>query len=138
MISCPVISDAYLVEVQLLRTFVTVARLAEIRRHAGTDGFKPLFRYTGSDVLTLIRLASAGHGLTLLPETVLPPADVTAAGVSVPKMTHRTELIHGTLRESSPAAELAALVSTPRLLTTEGQLALHKAAIGRPDDANWS
>ena len=85
--------------------------LAEIRRHAGTDGFKPLFRYTGSDVLTLIRLASAGHGLTLLPETALPPAAVIAVPVSVPKMTHRTELIHGTLRESSPAAELASLVS---------------------------
>jgi DNA-binding transcriptional LysR family regulator len=95
--------------------------LAEIRRQAGTDGFKPSFRYNGSDVLTLTRLASAGHGLTLLPETVLPRADVTAVRVSVPKVTHRTELIHGTLRESSPAAELAALVSAvsaPRLLTT--------------------
>jgi DNA-binding transcriptional LysR family regulator len=101
--------------------------LAEIRWHAGTDGFKPSFRYSGSDVLTLTRLASAGHGLTLLPETVLAPADVTAVRVSVPKVTHRTELIHGTLRESSPAAELAALVSAPRLLTTEGRLALLKS-----------
>ena len=42
--------------------------LAEIRRHAGVDGFRPAFRYAGSDVLTLIRLAAAGHGLTLLPE----------------------------------------------------------------------
>jgi DNA-binding transcriptional LysR family regulator len=104
-----------------------VVPLEEIRRHADTDGFRPAFRYTGSDVLTLIRLASAGHGLTLLPETVLPPTDVTAVRVSVPKVTHRTELIHGTLRESSPAAELAALVSAPRLLTTEGQLALHES-----------
>jgi DNA-binding transcriptional LysR family regulator len=92
--------------------------LAEIRRHADTDGFRPALRYTGSDVLTLIRLASAGHGLTLLPETVLPSAGVTAVSVTTPKVTHRVELIHGTLRSFSPAAELAALVSAPRFQTT--------------------
>lgn len=92
--------------------------LAEIRWHAGADGFRPALRYTGSDVLTLIRLASAGQGLTLLPETVLPPAGVTAVPVSTPKVSHRIELIHGTLRDSSPAAELAALVAAPRLQIT--------------------
>ncbi len=91
--------------------------LAEIRWHAGTDGFKPAFRYTGSDVLTLIGLASAGHGLTLLPETVL-PAGVAAVPVSAPKVSHRLELIHGTLAKTSPAAALASLVSAPRPLAT--------------------
>ena len=94
--------------------------LAEVRRHAGTDGFKPAFCYTGMDVLTLTRLASAGHGLTLLPDTVLLPAGVAAVPVSVPKMTHRVELIHGTLRDSSPPAELAGLIAAPRLQTTAG------------------
>jgi DNA-binding transcriptional LysR family regulator len=88
--------------------------LAEIRWHAGTDGFKPFFRYAGSDVLTLVSLASAGHGLTLLPETALPSPGVTAVPVSTPKVSHRLELIHGTLRPSSPAATLASLLSAPR------------------------
>src|ERR1700733_12325966 len=43
--------------------------LAEIRRHAATDGFKPALHYTGTDTTTLLNLAAAGHGLTLLPES---------------------------------------------------------------------
>src|ERR1700744_3301437 len=35
--------------------------LAEIRRHADTDGFRPATRYTGQDVTSLINLAAAGH-----------------------------------------------------------------------------
>jgi DNA-binding transcriptional LysR family regulator len=85
--------------------------LAEIRRHAGTDGFRPAFRYAGTDVLPLLRLASAGHGLTLLPEPALPPG-VTAVPVTTPRVVHRVELIHGTLRESSPAAELTAILTS--------------------------
>jgi hypothetical protein len=69
-------------------------------------------------VLTLTRLASAGHGLILLPETVLPLAGVAAVPIAVPKMTHRVELIHGTLRDSSPSAELAGLIAAPRLQIT--------------------
>jgi DNA-binding transcriptional LysR family regulator len=84
--------------------------LAEVRRHAGVDGFRPAFRYNGSDLLSLIRFASAGHGLTLLPEPAL-PAGLTAVQVTTPRVLHRIELIHGTLRESSPAAELAAILS---------------------------
>src|SRR5262249_61623943 len=80
--------------------------LAEIRRQAGVDGFRPAFRYAGSDVLTLLRLAAAGHGLTLLPEPGL-PAGITAVPVTRSQVVHRIELIHGTLRESSPAADLA-------------------------------
>jgi DNA-binding transcriptional LysR family regulator len=85
--------------------------LAEIRRHAGVEGFWPALRYEGSDTLTLIRLATAGHGLTLLPEPAL-PAGITAVTVTTPRVLHRIELIHGTLRESSPAAELAAILSS--------------------------
>ena len=85
--------------------------LAEIRRHAGVDGFRPALRYAGSDVLSLLRLAAAGHGLTLLPVPVL-PAGITAIPVTTPQVVHRIELIHGTLRDSSPAAELAAILTS--------------------------
>ena len=85
--------------------------LPEIRRLAGVDGFRPAFRCDGSDVMTLIRLAAAGHGLTLLPETTLPLTGITAVRVASPRVVHRVELAHGSLREGSPAAELAALLA---------------------------
>jgi DNA-binding transcriptional LysR family regulator len=85
--------------------------LPEIRRLAGVEGFRPAFRYDGSDVMSLVRLAAAGHGLTLLPETALPATGVTAVRVARPRVVHRVELVHGTLREGSPAAELAALLA---------------------------
>jgi DNA-binding transcriptional LysR family regulator len=85
--------------------------LSEIRRLAGVDGFRAAFRYDGSDVLSLARLAAAGHGLTLLPETTLPLTGITAVRVASPRVVHRVELAHGSLREGSPAAELAALLA---------------------------
>jgi DNA-binding transcriptional LysR family regulator len=87
------------------------ASLAEIRRVAGVDGFRAAVRYDGSDVLSLVQLAAAGHGLILLPETALPAAGVTAVRVTSPRVVHRIELVHGTLRAGSPAAELAALLA---------------------------
>ena len=85
--------------------------LSEIRRLAGVDGFRSAFGYDGSDVTSLVQLAAAGHGLTLLPETALPPTGITAVRVASPRVVHRVELVHGTLREGSPAAELAALLA---------------------------
>jgi DNA-binding transcriptional LysR family regulator len=85
--------------------------LDEIRRCAGTEGFRAAFRYSGKDTLTLIRLAAAGHGLTLLPETVTDKTDVAAVRVTAPRLRHRTELIHAALPENSPAAVLAAILS---------------------------
>jgi DNA-binding transcriptional LysR family regulator len=85
--------------------------LSEIRRLAGVDGFRPAFRYDGSDVMSVIRLAAAGHGLTLLPETALPPTGIASVRVASPRVAHRVELVHGALREGSPAAELAALLA---------------------------
>jgi len=80
--------------------------LQEIRRHSGVEGFRPAFHYTGTDSFTLIQLAATGHGLTLLPTEALPPA-VTAVAVTTPRLAHRVELVHGTLRKDSPAALLA-------------------------------
>ena len=85
--------------------------LPEVRRLAGVEGFRPAFRYDGSDVRSLLQLAAAGHGLTLLPQTALPAAGVSAVRVASPRLVHRVELVHGTLREGSPAAELAALLA---------------------------
>jgi DNA-binding transcriptional LysR family regulator len=86
-------------------------QLAEIRRHADTAGFRPAFRYTGQDLKTLINLAAAGHGLTLLPETAVRDQGVTAVPVALPRLCHRLELIHAALPERSPAAALAAILS---------------------------
>jgi DNA-binding transcriptional LysR family regulator len=85
--------------------------LTEIRRHAGTEGFNPAFRYTGADVMTLIKLAAGGHGLTLLPETVLSDRGITTVRVATPRLCHRMELIHTALPRRSPAAALAAILS---------------------------
>ena len=85
--------------------------LAEIRRHADTAGFKPAFRYAGADVTTLINLATQGHGLTLLPETVLGDRTITSVQVAQPRLCHRMELIHTALPRRSPAATLAAILS---------------------------
>jgi DNA-binding transcriptional LysR family regulator len=86
--------------------------LAEIRRHAGTEGFRPALRYTGTDVMTLLNLAIVGHGLTLLPEQVLSHSGITSVQVAQPRLTHRVELIHAALRPHSPAAALAAILSS--------------------------
>jgi DNA-binding transcriptional LysR family regulator len=85
--------------------------LAEIRRHAGTDGFRAAMRYAGQDTATLIRLAVTGHGLTLLPETAARQAGVTAVPVRTPRLRHRTELLHAALPDGSPAAWLAAALA---------------------------
>jgi DNA-binding transcriptional LysR family regulator len=85
--------------------------LQEIRRHAGTDGFRPAFRHDGTDTMTLISLAAAGHGLTLLPERVLRARGVTSVRVALPRLSHRVELLHAALPEGSPPAALAAILS---------------------------
>jgi DNA-binding transcriptional LysR family regulator len=85
--------------------------LAEIRRHAGTAGFKPALHYAGEDVKTLINLAAEGHGLTLLPETALRDRGITSVQVAQPRLCHRMELIHAALPKRSPAAALASILS---------------------------
>jgi DNA-binding transcriptional LysR family regulator len=88
--------------------------LADLRRAAGTEGFRPALRYDGTDTLSLLRLAAEGHGLTVLPAALLsalPHSAAVAIGVSAPRLVHRVEMIHGTLPGDSPAAALAALLS---------------------------
>jgi DNA-binding transcriptional LysR family regulator len=84
--------------------------LAEIRRHAGVEGFRPALRYPGADITTLVSLAAAGHGLALLPESVLSRTGITAVRVTQPRVGHRVELLHAALSDGSPAAALAGIL----------------------------
>jgi DNA-binding transcriptional LysR family regulator len=88
--------------------------LAEIRRHSDTEGFKPALRYTGTDTTTLLALAAAGQGLTLLPETALRGTSSTSVYVSHPRLYHRIELMHAALPNRSPVAALAAILTHAR------------------------
>ena len=84
--------------------------LSDIRRVVRTEGFRPALTYEGTDTLSLIALAAAGHGLTLLPTTLAFPGEFASVRVTDPRIVHRVELIHGVLRDASPAAELSALL----------------------------
>jgi DNA-binding transcriptional LysR family regulator len=84
--------------------------LSDMRRVVRTEGFRPALTYEGTDTLSLIALAAAGHGLTLLPATLAFPGEFASVRVTAPRIVHRVELIHGVLRDASPSAELAALL----------------------------
>lgn len=84
--------------------------LSDIRRVAGAEGFRAALRYEGTDILSLVALAAAGHGLTLLPVWVATVGGSVAVRLGDPPLVHRVEVIHGTLRDASPAAKLAALL----------------------------
>jgi DNA-binding transcriptional LysR family regulator len=86
--------------------------LSDVRRVAGVDGFRAALSYEGTDILSLIALARAGHGLTLLPAPAAVGAGFPAVRITEPRMVHRVELVHGTLRAGSPAAVLAGLLLT--------------------------
>ena len=90
--------------------------LSAVRRVAGADGFRAALRYDGTDTLTLIRLAAAGHGVTLLPATIAEVAGsgVRAVPVTAPRVVHRVEYVHGSLRGGTPAAALALLLGSGR------------------------
>jgi DNA-binding transcriptional LysR family regulator len=96
------------------------APLADLRDAVGSDGVRPSMRYEGTDTAGLLALVAAGHGLAVLPArvakepagAVLParvakePAAIVAVPLVSPRLTHRTELLHGTI--TGTAAELLA------------------------------
>ncbi|OUC83462.1 LysR family transcriptional regulator, partial [Streptosporangium minutum] len=59
------------------------------------------FHYGGEDLHTVLNLAAAGHGLTLLPSSVAAGVPLTA-----PRVVHRVEMLHGPLA-SGPARAVA-------------------------------
>jgi DNA-binding transcriptional LysR family regulator len=87
--------------------------LADLRAATGSDGFRPACRYEGTDVRTLIALAAAEHGLTVLPRPVVRAAmGVTGVPLSWPPLVHRTELIRGSSGGVAAAAVAAAITLT--------------------------
>ncbi|MFH8366632.1 LysR family transcriptional regulator [Streptomyces sp. NPDC018031] len=83
--------------------------LARLRAATGARGFRPAFRYDGTDVRGLLTLAAAGHGLALLPRAVAEQAPGGAAVPLVaPRLVHRIELVHRAVL-GGPAAVVAAL-----------------------------
>ncbi len=84
--------------------------LPDVRRVAAVDGFRAALTYEGTDILSLIALATAGHGLTLLPARLAAAGRFPAVRITEPRIVHRVELVHGTVRAGSPAAALAALL----------------------------
>jgi DNA-binding transcriptional LysR family regulator len=84
--------------------------LADLRAATGSDGFRPAFRYQGTDVRTLIALAATEHGLTVLPRRVVDAAPgVTGVPLSWPPLVHRTELVRGGSGGAAAAAVAAAI-----------------------------
>ncbi|MFD8081816.1 LysR family transcriptional regulator [Kitasatospora sp. NPDC059722] len=90
---------------------------ARLRAATGTDGFRPATRYRGTDVHALLALVATGHGLALLPPSALAAAPgVVGVPVTLPRLVHRTELVHGSLPEG-PAALLARELTHRQTLT---------------------
>ena len=103
---------ADLIDARWLDAPGTAAPLSDLRRAVGGDGFRAALRYEGTDTSMLVALAAEGHGLTALPG---PTAErfpgVARVPVMSPRLVHRTELLHGSVRAGSPAAALVALLS---------------------------
>ncbi|MEU4602958.1 LysR family transcriptional regulator [Kribbella sp. NPDC023972] len=85
------------------------APLDDLRAAVETDSLRPALVYTGADLLTLLELVAAGHGLAVLPSSVPTPAGVRKIPVNAPRLVHRVELLHGHL-DSTTATALAELL----------------------------
>lgn len=85
--------------------------LDRLRAASGAEGYRPGLRYEGTDVRGLIALATAGHGLALLPESALHGVTAgVAVPITAPRLIHRTELLHRDLPDG-PAALFAATLT---------------------------
>jgi len=83
------------------------APLTALRAATDSDGFRPALTYTGTDLNTLLELASAGHGLAVLPTAHASSA--TVVPLATPRLQHRTDLLHGHLPGAAADALAAAL-----------------------------
>jgi len=84
--------------------------LADLRAATGSDGFRATFRYEGTDVRTLVALAEAENGLTVLPRPVADAAPgVTGVPLSWPPLVHRTEIVRGGSGGAAAVALAAAI-----------------------------
>ena len=93
------------------------APLPDLRAAAETDGIRAAMTYTGTDILCLLALVAAGHGLAVLPASVHLPPDVAAVPIQAPNLVHRTELLHGHL-DGPQAADLVTALTAPAIRRT--------------------
>ncbi|MEU0004446.1 LysR family transcriptional regulator [Streptomyces sp. NPDC006314] len=88
--------------------------LAQLRAAAGGGAFRSALRYEGTDLRTLITLAAAGHGLTLLPRSTATGLPGTVAvPLTAPRVVHCTELLHGGSPGGAAAETIRRLVESP-------------------------
>ncbi|TCO26572.1 DNA-binding transcriptional LysR family regulator [Kribbella steppae] len=93
------------------------APLPDLRAATETDGIRAALTYSGTDILCLLALVAAGHGLAVLPASLDLPADVAAVPVHAPRLVHRTELLYGHLDEPQ-ATDLVAALTAPAIRRT--------------------
>ncbi len=108
---------AALVDARWIDAPEVAAPLRDLRAATETDGMRAAMTYSGTDVLSLLALVAAGHGLAVLPASVHLPPDVAAVPVHAPQLVHRTELLHGHLDEPQ-AAELVTALTAPTIRRT--------------------
>jgi len=101
-----------LVDARWIDAPVVSAALDDLRAAVETDSLRPALTYTGADLLTLLELVAAGHGLAVLPVSAPVPAGVRRIIVDTPRLVHRTELLHGHLAEPAATALIGVLSST--------------------------
>ena len=100
-----------LADARWIEAFDVTSPLAEIRRLAGVEGFRPAFRYDGPTPRHSFSSPWPGTASPCCRKRPCPRPGSLPSGWRALRVVHRVELVHGTLREGSPAAELAALLA---------------------------
>ncbi|WP_214409297.1 LysR family transcriptional regulator [Sphaerisporangium fuscum] len=91
------------------------APLPDLRAAAQSDAPRPSLRYDGTDVTALVTLVAAGHGLAIAPRRVTAGVPgVRAVPLTLPRLVHRTEALHGHDPGPAAAALAAALAFQAR------------------------
>ncbi|WP_433166689.1 LysR family transcriptional regulator [Kribbella sp. CA-247076] len=103
---------AALVDARWIDAPAVSAPLDDLRAAVETDGLRAALVYSGADVLTLLELVAAGHGLAVLPESIDVPPGIAKIPIDAPRLVHRVELLHGHL-DTTAAAALATLLNHP-------------------------
>lgn len=91
------------------------APLADLRAATESDALRTALTYHGTDTLTLLNLIAAGHGLALLPASITTTAEpgISTVLIDTPRLLHRTELLHGHIKEPAATALAKTLSTTP-------------------------
>lgn len=88
----------------------TAVPLAALREAVGVrDGFRASLACDGGDLLLLLGLLGAGHGLAVLPAGAAEGGGLVEVPVGEPRIVHRTELLHLRTPDAASASFVAAL-----------------------------